>query len=110
MQNGSSSSSSGSQNLESTSVSHSSPSISRVPTTVIIPIVIIAVALLVALWLCLRRVRGSERVTPLYRPQGQEQFAEKPKLCEVALLSGDRSAIPVTFPEPWRRLRVSLPS
>ncbi len=77
----------------------------KVPTIVIIPIVIVTIALLIPLWLCLRKLHGSERVTPLYR---QEHDAEKPKLCEVALMGTSLGGKIV--PDPWRRLRVSPPS
>lgn len=74
----------------------------KIPTTVIIPVAIIAVALLVPLWLCLRRMQGAGRITPVYR---QEHVVEKPKLCEVALMNSSYGE--KVLPHPWRRLRVS---
>ncbi|TFK83712.1 hypothetical protein K466DRAFT_602629 [Polyporus arcularius HHB13444] len=74
----------------------------KIPTTVIIPIVIITIAILIPLWLCLRKMQGSERVMPLYR---QDHGVEKPKLCEVALMGTSRGGHIMSA--PWRQLRVS---
>ncbi|RPD78523.1 hypothetical protein L226DRAFT_531864 [Lentinus tigrinus ALCF2SS1-7] len=102
-QQSSSTSSANTQTLESGMVMDDS-SQNHTPTAVIVPIVIVAVALLIPIWLCLRRLRAPERVIPLYR---QEESVEKPKLCEVALMGGGHGA-PVTHSQPgWRRLRVS---